>query len=413
MEPDAPAKGGKKRIERYLALAATLAMMVTALLGMARSHADLEPFLFDALPEAAGFKPLENGTFAGYTANPAQAFIGYVKISEADGYGGPLKIAVASDQKGVITGVVVIEQRETPHWFERVNNSDLIKSLNGKSFRDEFKPGNDVDVVSGASYTCRAVLTASRTGIRSIAASELNLPVPKEKIGKVVFGVPELVLVLLIMVWFLGSQERFLFKKQARWATLLTGMIVLGFLYTRPLTLPFLTRMLMGFWPGWQSSLYWYGLLGFFLMVLVINGKNPYCQWICPFGAVQETLGLIGGAKSHHQMRVTENLRWLQRGLALFAVLAALLFRNPGISSYEVFGTFFDLEGSAFQFGLLGLVLIASFLIKRPWCRFLCPIGATYDFLRILRSWIKEIWQSSRKSGRNQKNYMPSLSNSR
>ena len=249
--------------------------------------------------------------------------------------------------------------------------------------------GDDVDGISGATYTSRAIVAASRLGLRSIAAKQLDLDVPREKPPAVTFGIPELVLILLISVWTVSDRKGFQLRKQARWFTLLTSMVVLGFLYTSLLTLPFMTKMLMGFWPNWQNSLYWYVLSGFFLSMILLRGKNPYCQWICPFGAVQETLGKIGGAKSRNPGHFKELFRWLPRGLALTAILAALLFRNPGISSYEVFGTMFDLEGSPFQFGLLAVVLVTSLLVKRPWCRFLCPMGAIADFLRTLRGWVK------------------------
>ncbi len=111
------------------------------------------------------------------------------------------------------------------------------------------------------------------------------------------FGVPEVALILLIIVWFSGSRKHFPYKKYARWGTLVTGMVVLGFLYNQPLIISFISKMLMEFWPEWQNALYWYGLIGFIVVVFLINGKNPYCQWMCPFGAVQETVGMIGGAK--------------------------------------------------------------------------------------------------------------------
>ncbi|MBT4267713.1 MAG: 4Fe-4S binding protein [Deltaproteobacteria bacterium] len=393
MQFTAPATWERKRIERYLALAAILVMAVTAFLGLKRNNADLEQVFSDVLPAAVRFEPLGNQSFAGYSANTATSLIGYIKISEADGYGGPLKVAVVIDPKGVISAVRVIEQRETADYFKRVRSSELLHSLVGKGYQDELRLGDDVDGVSSATFTSRAIVSASRLGLRSIASGELDLDVPREILPKVLFGVPELVLILLIAVWYVGDRKGFQLKRQARWFTLLTSMVFLGFLYTSLLTLPFITKILMGFWPQWQNSLYWYTLFGFFLLVFLIKGKNPYCQWICPFGAVQETLGMIGGAKSRSPKRFAEFFRWLPRGLAFTAVLAALLFRNPGISSYEVFGTLFDLEGSPFQFGLLGAVLISSFLIKRPWCRFLCPIGAIYDFLRTLRGLAKKRWR--------------------
>ncbi|MCP4749620.1 MAG: 4Fe-4S binding protein [Proteobacteria bacterium] len=50
------------------------------------------------------------------------------------------------------------------------------------------------------------------------------------------------------------------------------------------------------------------------------------------------------------------------------------------------------MEGSGLQFALLGLVGIASIFVKRPWCRYLCPIRPLYEFVRFNRRWIKEKW---------------------
>jgi FMN-binding domain/4Fe-4S binding domain len=385
-----PAKWSRKRVERYLALATIPIMLIAAFLGMARSNADLEPIIARALPAATSFKPLGDQGFAGLTAESGSQPVGYVKISEAEGYGGPLTLAVAVDPGGVIRSVGIVEHRETPSYFQRVSDSTLIDSLVGKGYLDEVRLGEDVDGVSGATYTSRAIISAARLGLRSIAAGQLDQDVPGEKPPEVRFGIPELVLILLISVWTVSDRKGFQLKKQARWFTLLASMIVLGFLYTSLLTLPFMTKMVMGFWPQWQNSLYWYTLLGFFLATILLKGKNPYCQWFCPFGAVQETLGMVGGAKSRNPIHLVEFFRWLPRGLALTAILAALLFRNSGISSYEVFGTLFDLEGSPFQFGLLATVLVISLLVRRPWCRFLCPIGAIADYLRTMRGWVRE-----------------------
>jgi len=57
---------------------------------------------------------------------------------------------------------------------------------------------------------------------------------------------------------------------------------------------------------------------------------------------------------------------WIQRSLAWGAILIVLLYRNPGINSYENFGTLFDLVSSNFLFGLLGISLITSLFIVHP-----------------------------------------------
>lgn len=173
---------------------------------------------------------------------------------------------------------------------------------------------------------------------------------------------------------------------------MIVGLVVLGFIYTRPLTLSDVSKFLMGFWPQWQTNLYWYILIGGILFVFTVDNKNPYCEWFCPFGAAQECMGAIAGARAVSPGRFKLFLKWLQRGLAWLALMLALLFRNPGLTSYEVFGTFFDLEGNTLQFALLILVLVVSLFVRRPWCHYLCPLRPVTDFYRLLRNWIIESW---------------------
>jgi NosR/NirI family nitrous oxide reductase transcriptional regulator len=137
-------------------------------------------------------------------------------------------------------------------------------------------------------------------------------------------------------------------------------------------------------------------LIGGILLVFTVDNKNPYCEWFCPFGAVQECMGIIGGAKPGLG-NYRNILKWLQRGLAWLAILLAVLFRNPGMTSYEIFGTLFDLKGTPIQFIVLGLVLITSLFIRRPWCAFLCPLRPVTDLYRVFRKWIIDLWIRNKK----------------
>jgi NosR/NirI family nitrous oxide reductase transcriptional regulator len=38
-------------------------------------------------------------------------------------------------------------------------------------------------------------------------------------------------------------------------------------------------------------------LLAGTLLAFDRTGKNPYCPWVCPFGAAQDVIGLVGGAR--------------------------------------------------------------------------------------------------------------------
>ena len=166
-----------------------------------------------------------------------------------------------------------------------------------------------------------------------------------------------------------------------------------GLYYNRPLTISSINQLLLGFFPVWQTNLYWYLLLGGIFFVFTVDNKNPYCEWFCPFGAAQECLGVVGGAKTRSPGRFKLLLTWVTRILAWLAVVVALIFRNPGLTSYEVFGTLFDLTGTTFQFAVLGIILLSSLFIRRPWCTYLCPLRPVTDLYRAFRRRIVELWR--------------------
>lgn len=376
---------------------AIVTIVAAWIIGGLLNETDITPHLQVAMPAADTFRKIDDTTYAAWTQQSDETLLGYVAVGEATGYGGPMQVAVAVDLDGVVMGVEIIDDKETPSFLQRVLDSDLVAAFLGKSYDDAFELGEDVDGITGATYTTRAIAESVRKGSRAIAGEQLALVVPDEEAPSIKFGTPEIVLIALYAAGFVGHQRTFKFKKQVRWVSMLVGLLVLGFIYNAPLTLANINQMLMGFWPQWQTNLYWFLMLGGILFVFTVDNKNPYCEWFCPFGAAQECLGAIGGAKARTPGSYRQLLKWLQRGLAWAAIVLGLLFRNPGLSSYEVFGTLFDFTGSSMQFVLLALILMASLFIKRPWCNYLCPLRPVTDLYRTIRKWGIESWQNRRK----------------
>lgn len=381
-----------QKIDRILGIIAITTIVIAWFVGAAQSKASVEPFLHQALPQAARIEKASGENYAAYAADGT--LLGYLAIGEANGYGGPMQVAVATDLQGNVIGLSVVEDRETPSWYTRVMETDFVDTLFGKNYTDAFELGKDVDGITGATYTSRALADAVRRGSTQVAGSQLGLPVAVESTPPIQFGIPEMVLIGLFAVGYFGHKRSFKYTKQVRWLSMITGLVVLGFIYNSPLTIAYISKFLLGFWPVWQTHLYWYLLLGGILLVFTVDNKNPYCEWFCPFGAAQECMGVIGGAKSRTPQKYRNLFKWSQRGLAWLAIVLALLFRNPGLTSYEIFGTLFDLSGSVFQVALLALVMLAALFIKRPWCSFLCPLHPVEEFIRMVRSWIKELWQT-------------------
>lgn len=390
---EAKAAGSKKG--ELVAWLVTVALIIgTWVAGYYLENSDIEPYLHQAMVTADRIEKNSSGSYTVYNGDQVS---GYIGLGEGTGYGGPMNLVVATDLQCNITGLAVVRHRETPSWFKRVQENDFSSHLIGKSYNDQFALGSDVDGVSGATYTSRGLAQAASQGSRFLAEHNLGLSVPQKAPAGIQFGLPEGILLALFAVGLLGRSKKFRYRSQLRWFSMLTGMVVLGFLYTNPLTISLINKFVLGYWPDWHTHLYWYLLVGGILFSLTATSKNPYCEWFCPFGAAQECFGTIGGAKNYQMPRYKSFFKWLQRGLALMAILIALMYRNPGISSYEIFGTLFDLKGTIPQFFLLGLVILAALFVHRPWCRYLCPLKPLEAFIRFCKIWMKKLWTSKKQ----------------
>ena len=383
------AKRQKRR--RFLAVSAIVLIVVVWALGSVRSESDILPHVRQSIPEADHIVKVADGLYNAWEDNTEDNFLGHIVLGEADGYGGPLTIAVAVNSSGKTIGAVIAAHKETPSWIKLVQKHELLGSMVGKMYTDPFEIDNDLDGVTGATTTSKAIAEAVLRGSHA-AAQYLNLPVKPPILPKIIFGIPEITLLALFGIGFIAHRRNFGYMKQTRWVSMLTGMIILGFIYNSPLTLVYITKLTLGYWPRWQTNLYWYFLVGGILLIFVFDNRNAYCEWFCPFGAAQECMGVIGGgglprSQYHNAMKM------LQRMLALMAILLGIYFRSPGLSNYELHGTLFGLVGTSILFIVLGLVLIAAMFIRRPWCNYLCPIRPVLEIISIFRGWVKGLWQ--------------------
>lgn len=389
----------KKKRDAWLTLIAMIFIIAAWIAGGLVENADILSSVKEKMPDIAKFEELESSTYKIYNAE--DTVLGYLSVESAMGYGGPLQIAVAVDQDGKIFDLAVVSSKETPSYIEKVLDTDFLDDIIGKSFTDTYTIGVDIDGISSATYSSNAILEASKMGDRYVAAKILGFDVPEKESPNLQFGGAEIVLILLFVIGYFAHKKTFKFKKIARWGTMLVGLFVLGFFYNKPFTLSMINQLLLGYFPPLHSHLYWYLLLFGVFFVFTVDNKNPYCQWFCPFGAAQECMGLVGGAKHRSVGKFKNIFKWSLRIITLFAIIMALLLRNPGVTSYEIFGTLFKLTGSNFQFAILGIILVASMFIKRPWCTYLCPLGPVTDHFSHLRSLVIGKWKTSMQKNEN------------
>ena len=134
-------------------------------------------------PQAAAFSPLQGDPlhFTAYgvdpKANPSAPAIGYAfwttdMVPEEHGYHGPIHILVGLDLKGTITGAIV-DYHSEPYGYFSVEPPKFGAQFKGKSIKDAFVVGRDVDAVSRASISIFSATRAIRDGSRMVAAKLL------------------------------------------------------------------------------------------------------------------------------------------------------------------------------------------------------------------------------------------------
>jgi len=110
------------------------------------------------------------------------------------------------------------------------------------------------------------------------------------------------------------------------------------------------------------------------LITTLLFGRT-FCAAVCPLGAVQDVVG-------RKPVRIP---MWLEHSLGLIAwvylgaaVLLAALGAGYVICRYDPFIGIFRLGMTVPMLVVTGSILVIGVFIARPYCRFLCPLGAIF-----------------------------------
>ena len=173
-------------------------------------------------------------------------------------------------------------------------------------------------------------------------------------------------------------------------------VISIGFVGVHLMAQPSITQVLTWFHAllfQWQWELFLTDPFIFLFWIFIIVttfvwGRGLFCGWLCPFGSLSELLYKVGGAVGLKRFQFKlpavwhNRLKWVKYGV-FFALLAVSMF-SMGLAEVmaevEPFKTTF-LVGltnrswpyTLFAAGLLGL----SIFTERPFCKYLCPLGAS------------------------------------
>lgn len=364
--------------QKIIALLIPLALALAWAGGEARKKDEMTLKLGNISKDIAGVVRIGENLYQGHRRDNPQDIL-HIAHADRPSYGGALKTAVVVDSKKNIRYVSILDSADTRSYLEKVVGLGILDKFTGKSI-DKMPV---VDGVSGATISSTAIIQGVESAVRRIGTAKFGLPVINREQPAMTPEATKLVLICLFFAAALGiTSRKFKPKRRARALLLLVSVITLGFWLGAQFSLSTVVSLLSGAWLKGMATYAALLCLVLAVVVFLLTKKNLFCTMICPFGAVQEGLGNITGCS---QPATSRWMDWVARGWVLAVLLSALYFQTPSDAMYEPFSKAFNFIGSGTVYGLTILIVIASLVVKRPWCRLFCPMGSLFYYLRFAR----------------------------
>lgn len=368
----------KIQIQRIVAVLTLLCLLASGLLGAIRSEGALVQQIQSMSSDLVNIQQQSESVFtANRKSNPSDTL--YIGVASHPSYGGPLSVAVILNENKVIERVALVESSDTTTYIQRVLDAGILDDFLGAN--TQYLP--EIEAVTGATLSSNAMKEGVKKAIAVIDGKnqgDSTFPLSSNEIAKI-----GSTLYIFMVAYIITSSMYRWNKNYARWALLAVSTVTIGFMYGTQFSLSSLVLLLSGVWLSGLASYASLLCLICAIAIFFFSKKNLYCNFICPFGAIQEGLGRITQCSA---VKRPEYMKWIARIFSLVAMCAALYFRNASVAQYEPFGIAFSFIGSTFIFALTISIVIASFFIRRPWCMLLCPVTCIFDYLMFMRTWL-------------------------
>lgn len=279
------------------------------------------------------------------------------------GYAGSTPVIVYLDNDNIITGVQLLQNRESRNFIARISRTGFFDRWNGQHIAEH----SNVDLVSGATMSSRSIAQNVEAALGAIIESKQGEQ--KQDFGTYIGTFAILAIIILSFISYLFPKQ----MRPIRVVLLLASIAVLGIWQGA-----FVSVQLLYNWAINGASWGVFGvvvLVCLAILVPLFRNKSFYCQYVCPFGAAQELIGKLTPKKQKISSRALQIFRWV-RQLGLLGIVALLLF-TPEFepSNVEPFTIFMINSATLSVIIIAGVSLVGSLFVLRPWCRLLCPTG--------------------------------------
>ncbi len=197
-----------------------------------------------------------------------------------------------------------------------------------------------------------------------------NLPTTQQNIENSYFNHDQLIKLILLLV-FMATATIIIKNSLGKYRRiiLIASVAALGFYlggFLCPLT------AIQNLFIKWQTG---YLLLFLTVFISALIAGRVFCGYVCPFGALQELLHLkkISLTIPPAWNRYLNKVKYVLLGYLLVRIIVT---GEVTLQGYIPFKVLFAWGGTPLSIGLSIALAILSLIIYRPFCRYLCPLGA-------------------------------------
>lgn len=134
-----------------------------------------------------------------------------------------------------------------------------------------------------------------------------------------------------------------------------------------------------------ESTMVLFGIIAFLSVVL----GPVVCSFVCPLGTVQEYVSAIGKKIFKKRFntfipnKVANKLTYMKYIVLVYILYVTTVSLKLAFLDFDPYYALFNFWSSEVPIGalvVLGLTIVMSLFMERPWCRFMCPFGALVGF---------------------------------
>lgn len=291
------------------------------------------------------------------------------------GFQGPTDVLILLDaQAEKVTGLRFRKSYDNEDYYERIlDDDDYLQLYNGRSIIEIISQEKNVEGVSGATDTSWAIAEGVKRRLAQFE-SDRN-PAPWKSPWR------NATLIVLTLGAFLFSFTKLRGNPFLRLAWQIFVVITLGFLLG-----DLLSQALFIGWAkhGLPFSDSW-GLIFLACAAILVpwaSGNQLYCHQLCPHGFLQQWLGKLCPKQITLPKKAQSLLSYLPS--ILLVTIAILAIVNAGINyaDFEGFDAWLWRSAGLATIVIAIIGLLASLVIPMAYCKFGCPTGALFKFLR-------------------------------